>query len=166
MSSPPEMPAVRTKEIPMNASITAADSDGTTTQRTSTKVRHVRRALAMLLLAITATMGVTTATTQSAAALSNPTATVCIKASYSMYGRTYYGAYGSYPVRVDAWIGGAQQQLTLNTAPNGCVTVTLLAGYSWRFRVYSYLGSRWYVGSTGWQYMQNGYHYNFGTLYV
>lgn len=150
----------------MNASNTAADSDGTTTERTSTKVQRVRRAMAMLLLAITATMGVTAATPQSAAALSNPTATVCIKASYSMYGRTYYGAYGSYPVNVDAWVGGSKQVLTVTTATNGCVTVTLVAGYSYRFRVYSYLGGRWYAGSTGWQYMLNGYNYNFGTLYV
>jgi hypothetical protein len=128
----------------------------------------LRRRLAALVAGASVMLGVFAAATAPAGAATagSPVAQACFQASTTMYGKTYWGPYDR-PVIIDAVVGGQAFQMgTILPNRNGCVSQPLVAGYSWRFRVYQKASGSYWLGQTGWQYMVDGYTYNFGTVWL
>ena len=122
-----------------------------------------------MLLAIALLVGVGTAVDATPAAAAAPkygTATICFKAPYTMYGRTYWGPYNR-TVRVDAKVDGDWYEIT-TTTPNlrGCLSIGLAAGYRWRFRVYHHEAQTWYVKHSRSQWIKAGHSYRMRTVWI
>lgn len=93
-------------------------------------------------------------------------ARACFKALNDIGYGPFWGIYSG-PVNVDAWLDGqASQVATVETGTNGCINMALVAGYSYRFRVYSYQSNRYWVGNSDWLLVRSGGSYNFGNVIV
>jgi hypothetical protein len=78
----------------------------------------------------------------------------------------FYGIYDR-TVRIDASINGSAKQIATTTpSTRGCIRMRLVAGYSWRFRVYHKEANYYWVGRSSWRYVRAGGTYNFGTVTV
>ena len=72
------------------------------------------------------------------------------------------------PVMLDA-SNGSQSWLGLwseSPSMRGCLIVSVSTGYYWRFRIAFTEAGKTYLARTGWQYVQSGYNYDFGTIFV
>lgn len=94
------------------------------------------------------------------------TARVCFQAVGDIGYGPFYGIYNR-PVRVDAWVNGAAQEImTFTPNTRGCLSIKLPAKYSWRFRVYHKEANYYWVGRSDWRYVKAGGSYNFGTVTI
>ena len=92
------------------------------------------------------------------------TAKVCFQAVTDIGYGPFVGIYTG-PVNVDALIEGSGQQIsTVETSTRGCITMKLVAGYSWRFRVYSFQANYYWVGRSTWKKVRSGGTYDYGTV--
>ncbi|KQQ95446.1 hypothetical protein ASF62_02660 [Leifsonia sp. Leaf325] len=107
------------------------------------------------------------ATAVRSAALSSGTASVCFKSAIIIGGVRYgYGPFNR-TVSVDVLSNGTWYQYHQTTPGiNGCLTINLYAGWTYRFRVYHNEANRWFIGQTGGAYLSPGGYLNYGTLYV
>ncbi|MEZ5381866.1 MAG: hypothetical protein R2754_08740 [Microthrixaceae bacterium] len=131
--------------------------------------RLVRRRsfrMTVTIAALAATLGACGCTPAPTPVPKYGTATVCFQAVTDIGYGPFVGIYTG-PVNVDALIEGAGRQIsTVQTNTRGCVSMRLVAGYTWRFRVYSYQANHYWVGRSGWKAVRSGGSYNFGTVMV
>ena len=145
--------------------ITTANTTDMTGERHSafTRRRNPLRIIA-LVLALSLATGVASVGAASPAGAANVPArtTVCFQAAPVMF-PNMWGGYKNRPVHLDlVWGGKAVHLTTWRTDGRGCISTQLPSGYTWRFRVFHYETSSYWVGQTGWQYMKPGWSYNFG----
>jgi hypothetical protein len=130
--------------------------------------KRITGRIAVLLVAVSIATGVGAVALPGSAQAATPaygTADVCFQAPMPWIGG--YGAYGNYPVYLEAWSNGVWHQVaTQNTQANGCLRALLPAGYNWRFRV-AYRDPRVsYTGQSGYRWITAGSYNHFGTVYL
>ncbi|MDM7831115.1 hypothetical protein [Cellulomonas edaphi] len=136
---------------------------------TSVSSRTARRRLLTSLVALTLLVGLSTGIDARPAAAATPKygiARVCFKAPYRSLGTTYWGPYNR-AVNVDVVLDRHWHKVTATT-PNtrGCLRMKLVAGYTWRFRVYHYEARTWYVGRSHRVKVKAGHTYRLRTVWL
>lgn len=147
---------------------TAGSAENSGLHRTALRSRSVR--LAVVGAAFALLLGSCGCAAAPPPPKPKPPASGSAQVCFGAWNNIGYGAFwGSYtgPVNVDAWIKGQSSQVTtVETNSRGCVNMALIAGYSWRFRVYSHQSNSYWVGSSEWKYVRAGGRYDYGTVPV
>lgn len=126
-----------------------------TNDRRPSAKQLLRRVVATVVLVL-AVSSLTTA----AASAATATADVCFRNSG-------YNSAWTYTVNAQTWNGTNWSHLASSQSSNGCLRWNVAPGQYVKFQAFYRVGTRtYYMGNSGWAWIESGRYYNFGTHLV